>query len=55
MRYRVGRACAVAGYSTLYKEVDLLSDIAITEEARGSVVRDPEDRGSHAILDHIVA
>lgn len=39
----------------LVQELDLLPDIAITEEARDIVVRDPENRGSHAIFDHIVA
>lgn len=34
MRYQVGRACAVAGYSQLYKELDLLPDPCIAEEAR---------------------
>jgi hypothetical protein len=34
MRYQVGRACAVAGYSTLYRELDLLPDVSIAEEAR---------------------
>ncbi|GKT51497.1 uncharacterized protein ColSpa_11678 [Colletotrichum spaethianum] len=34
MRYHVGRACAVAGYSTLYGELNLLPDVSIAEEAR---------------------
>lgn len=34
MRYQVGRACAVAGYFTLYQELGLLPDVTITEEAR---------------------
>ncbi|CAN8098029.1 unnamed protein product [Discula destructiva] len=34
MRYQVGRACAVAGYTRLYRELDLLPDISIAEEAR---------------------
>lgn len=34
MRYQVGRACAVAGYSTLYHELGLLPDVSIAEEAR---------------------
>nr|XP_036575157.1 uncharacterized protein CTRU02_14883 [Colletotrichum truncatum]KAF6781684.1 hypothetical protein CTRU02_14883 [Colletotrichum truncatum] len=34
MRYHVGRACAVAGYKTLYDELDLLPDVSIAEEAR---------------------
>lgn len=36
MRYQVGRACAVAGYAGLYHELDLLPDVSIAEEARGS-------------------
>jgi hypothetical protein len=34
MRYQVGRACAVAGYSQLYSELNLLPDPCIAEEAR---------------------
>ncbi|OLN86685.1 hypothetical protein CCHL11_03870 [Colletotrichum chlorophyti] len=34
MRYHVGRACAVAGYSDLYNELQLLPDISIAEEAQ---------------------
>ncbi|WYZ38472.1 hypothetical protein EsH8_III_000386 [Colletotrichum jinshuiense] len=34
MRYQVGRACAVAGYKTLYNELNLLPDVSIAEEAR---------------------
>ncbi|KAM7184572.1 hypothetical protein V8F33_012908 [Rhypophila sp. PSN 637] len=59
MRYHVGRACAVAGYSRLYKELNLLPDISIAEEARDSVMRaqsgvlgDPD--GSAEILREIV-
>ncbi|KAF9766576.1 hypothetical protein IL306_000997 [Fusarium sp. DS 682] len=37
MRYKVGRACAVGGYTELYKELDLLPDVAIAEEARDSL------------------
>ncbi|PQE10022.1 Alpha-mannosyltransferase protein [Rutstroemia sp. NJR-2017a BVV2] len=33
MRYHVGRACAVGGYFDLYRELDLLPDISIAEEA----------------------
>ena len=36
MRYHVGRACAAAGYSGLYHELDLLPDVSIAEEARES-------------------
>ncbi|BCS24969.1 uncharacterized protein APUU_41413A [Aspergillus puulaauensis] len=34
MRYQVGRACAAAGYINLYRELDLLPDVSIAEEAR---------------------
>lgn len=34
MRYQVGRACAVAGFAGLYRELDLLPDTSIAEEAR---------------------
>lgn len=34
MRYHIGRACAVAGYSALYHELKLLPDVSIAEEAR---------------------
>ncbi|KAJ5256983.1 hypothetical protein N7478_013087 [Penicillium angulare] len=33
MRYQVGRSCAAAGYTTLYKELDLLPDVSIAEES----------------------
>ena len=47
MKYHVGRACAVAGYTDLYRELDILPDISIAEEARES--------GSTAIYDLIMA
>lgn len=34
MRYQVGRACAVAGYVDLYRELELLPEVHIAEEAR---------------------
>jgi len=34
MKYHVGRTCAVAGYVGLYRELDLLPDVSIAEEAR---------------------
>lgn len=34
MAYQVGRACAVAGYTQLYTELDILPDAHIAEEAR---------------------
>jgi len=36
MRYNVGRACAVGGYIDLYRELDILPEVAIAEEARES-------------------
>ncbi|KAK3080004.1 hypothetical protein LTS18_003370 [Coniosporium uncinatum] len=38
LRYLVGRACAVAGYTDLYQELDLLPEVSIAEEARESDV-----------------
>jgi hypothetical protein len=34
MKYLVGRACAVVGYVKLFKELDLLPEAHIIEEAR---------------------
>lgn len=36
MRYQVGRACAAAWCTDLYKELDLLPDASIAEEARNA-------------------
>lgn len=36
MCYQVGRACAAAWYTDLYKELDLLPDVSIAEEARNT-------------------
>ncbi|KAH8879291.1 hypothetical protein GQ53DRAFT_800282 [Thozetella sp. PMI_491] len=47
MAYHVGRACAVAGYSSLYRELDILPEVAIAEEACAS--------GSKAIFDAIMS
>ncbi|KXT06319.1 hypothetical protein AC578_9174 [Pseudocercospora eumusae] len=47
MSYQVGRACAVAGYFSLYKELDILPKVHIAEEAR--------ECGNPAIFDHIIA
>ncbi|KAL0937629.1 uncharacterized protein CTRU02_207360 [Colletotrichum truncatum] len=46
MRYHVGRACAVAGYTQLYHELNLLPDVSIAEEAR--------DNNSTAIFESIM-
>jgi hypothetical protein len=34
MKYQVGRACAVAGYTDLFMSLNLLPDVSIAEEAR---------------------
>lgn len=48
MRYQVARACAVAGYTDLYLELEgVLPEVAVAEEARAA--------GSTAIFDHIMA
>lgn len=47
MMYQVGRACAVAGYTDLYKELDILPDVHIAEEAR--------ECGNMAIFEAIVS
>ncbi|KAJ5661388.1 uncharacterized protein N7477_009004 [Penicillium maclennaniae] len=47
LKYQVGRACAVAGYIDLYRELDLLPEAHIAEEAR--------DNGSNAIFEMIMA
>ncbi|OBT86517.1 hypothetical protein VE02_04905 [Pseudogymnoascus sp. 03VT05] len=52
MRYQVGRACAVAGYDQLYRELDLLPDPCIAEEAR-EASRDSDE--SRHIFEQIMA
>lgn len=47
MAYHVGRACAVAGYTDLYLELEILPEVHIAEEAR--------ECGSNAIFDAIMA
>lgn len=37
LRYHVGRACAVAGYTSLYISLNLLPEVSIAEEARDNV------------------
>ncbi|TDZ13740.1 hypothetical protein C8035_v009118 [Colletotrichum spinosum] len=49
MRYHVGRACAAAGYTSLYKELDLLPGVSIAEEAR-----DNKQSGA-SIFQHIMS
>ncbi|KEQ76411.1 hypothetical protein M436DRAFT_38504 [Aureobasidium namibiae CBS 147.97] len=46
MKYQVGRVCAVANYEDLYKELDILPEVGIAEEAR--------ENGSEAIYSAIV-
>ncbi|KAJ6780967.1 hypothetical protein PWT90_05392 [Aphanocladium album] len=48
LKYNVARACAVAGYTALYHELDLLPDVAVAEEAQAS------EKGVE-ILKHIMA
>ncbi|KAF4505248.1 hypothetical protein G6O67_007217 [Ophiocordyceps sinensis] len=50
MRYQVGRACAAAGLDELYRELDLLPDVCIAEEAREN-----KTRGGRAIYDSIMS
>lgn len=47
MKYQVGRACAVAGYTDLYKELNILPDCHIAEEA--------QDNGSWEIFQLIMS
>ncbi|KAK2752383.1 hypothetical protein FQN55_007423 [Onygenales sp. PD_40] len=47
MKYHVGRACAVAGYYDLYKDLDLLPEVHIAEEAR--------DNGHSTIFNDIMS
>lgn len=49
MKYQIGRACAVAGedYADLYRELQILPDVHIAEEAR--------ECGNKAIYDEIMA
>ncbi|KAK7427574.1 hypothetical protein QQZ08_005849 [Neonectria magnoliae] len=49
MAYQVGRACAAGGYASLYKQLDLLPDASIADEAR-----DSRASGSKEIYDSIV-
>jgi hypothetical protein len=51
IRYQIGRACAVAGYAGLYRELDLLPDVSIAEEAR----ENRDSAGAQEIFAHIMA
>lgn len=54
MRYQIGRACAVGGYSKLYDELDLLPDPTIAEEARENT-EGPTAAGAQRIYKQIMA
>ncbi|TVY77480.1 hypothetical protein Focb16_v007912 [Fusarium oxysporum f. sp. cubense] len=47
MRYKIGRACAAGGYVELYKELDLLPDVAIAEEAHDNL---PASKGIYDMV-----
>lgn len=47
MKYHVARACAVAGYTNLYRELDVLPEVHVAEEAR--------DNGSNDIFNIIMS
>ncbi|KAI0540899.1 hypothetical protein GGR58DRAFT_459448 [Xylaria digitata] len=52
MRYPVGRACAVAGYTDLFHELELLPDVSIADEARDNLASN--SGGSRAIYETII-
>ncbi|KAH8667087.1 hypothetical protein BX600DRAFT_463143 [Xylariales sp. PMI_506] len=52
LRYHVGRACAVAGYVQLFRELQLLPEVSIAEEARDNQHR---NSGSREIYDLIMS
>lgn len=47
LSYQAGRACAVAGYTKLFHELDILPEVHIAEEAR--------ENDNHAIFEAIVS
>lgn len=51
MKYQAARACAVAGYADLYRELDVLPDISVAEEARGNT----KSPGAQKIYESIMA
>ncbi|KAI1115625.1 hypothetical protein F5Y14DRAFT_110049 [Nemania sp. NC0429] len=53
MRYLVGRACAVAGYADLFRELRLLPEVSIAEEARDGIARN--NPGCRAIYEEIIS
>ncbi|OAA59936.1 hypothetical protein ISF_05947 [Cordyceps fumosorosea ARSEF 2679] len=50
LRYSVARACAVAGYAGLYRELDVLPEVTVAEEAQASSAP-----GAREISDAIMA
>lgn len=54
MVYHAARACAVAGYFDLYKELDLLPEVHVAEEASYAGV-ERKNQGSEAIYQSIVS
>ena len=54
LRYQVGRACAVAGYSQLYDELDIFPDVCIAEEARENR-EESATEGAQRIFERIMA
>ena len=54
MVYHAARACAVAGYFDLYKELDLLPDVHVAEEASYASA-ERQIQGSEAIYQSIVS
>ncbi|KAF9878318.1 hypothetical protein CkaCkLH20_04356 [Colletotrichum karsti] len=49
LRYHVGRACAAAGYTSLYEDLNLLPEVSIAEEARDN------KEGGTSIFEHIIS
>ncbi|BCS20906.1 uncharacterized protein APUU_21338A [Aspergillus puulaauensis] len=54
MVYQVARACAAAGYFDLYKELDVLPEVHVAEEA-GYAAAQRNSKGSREIYDLIIS
>lgn len=54
MVYHAARACAVAGYSELYKELDVLPEVHVAEEAGYASVQ-KNSKGSRGIYQYILS
>ncbi|KAL4744143.1 hypothetical protein BDV11DRAFT_210799 [Aspergillus similis] len=54
MLYQVARACAIAGYTDLYKELDILPEVHVAEEAGYAAVQ-RNSKGSQEIYDLILS